>query len=300
MAVTGTRADDVRLIRAVVAAQPQAWETLVSRIADTVWTACLVLEGTEAGARDAFALVIDGLRADGFRRLRPYDGSGRIETFVVLLSREILIERLLRMLVHDRGRAWAALEHFFAADMRRIIARRLPGADQDDARRDAYQEICLRLVEDDFRRLKAYEGSGSFGGFFLHTVDRLVVDIVRRSLGRGDSEARPRPVHLDGEQWEALPCPGPSPEQNALAAEGEALLTQAAGVLSELIATLPPAEALYLRIAVDAAVTLPAREIARLMGRPVAEIYKLKQRVMARVHDRLSDHPVVKKWRETV
>lgn len=291
---------DLRLIREVVAERPQAWETLVRRIADSVWTACLILEGDEAAARGAFAQVLDGLRADGFRRLRNYDGSSRIETFVILLTREILIERLLGNLVHGRRQGWDALEHFFAADIRRVIARRLPGADQEDARHDAYQEVCLRLVEDDFRRLRAYQGSGSFGGFVLHMVDRLVIDIVRRSLGRGEAEARPRPVQLDGAQWETLACPDPSPEQRAQDAEQGALLARAAAILAGLIDTLPSGEALYLRIALDGAVPLPAREIARLMGRPVSEIYKIKQRVMARLHDALADHPVVRNWRESV
>lgn len=295
-----THADDLRLIRDVVAARPQAWEVLARRIADTVWTACLRLEASEADARTAFALVMDGLRADGFRRLREYNGSSRIETFVILLTREILIERLLGNLADGRKQAWPALEHFFAADFRRIIARRLPGDIHEDARRDAYQEVCLRLVEDDFRRLKAYQGSGSFGGFVLHIVDRLVLDMVRRTHGRGDRDARPRPVHLDGDEWEGLSCSDPSPEESAMNAEEEALLSRLAAVLADLIDTLPPAEALYLRIALDGAVPLPARDIARLMGRPVTEVYKIKQRLMVRLHDILSEHPTVKKWRESV
>lgn len=294
-------AKDLRLIRDVAAARPEAWDVLTGRIADTVWTACLILEGSDdARARDAFALVLEGLRADSFRRLRGYDGSSRIETFVTLLTREILIERLLGNLVQGRKQGWPALEHFFAADIRRIVARRLPGADQDDTRHDAYQEICLRLVEDDFRRLRAYQGTGSFGGFVLHMVDRLAIDIVRRDQGRGEAEAKHRPVHLDGPQWENLACPTPSPEQAALAAEEDTLLARVAAILADLIDTLPAAEALYLRTALDGAEPLPAREIARLMGRPVTEVYKIKQKVMTRLHDMLSAHPTVKKWRESV
>lgn len=84
-----THADDLRLIHDVVAVRPQAWEVLARRIADTVWTACLRLEAREADARTAFALVMGGLRADGFRRLREYNGSSRVETFVTLLTWEM-------------------------------------------------------------------------------------------------------------------------------------------------------------------------------------------------------------------
>lgn len=293
-------AADLRLVRDAVGGSADAWERLVRRIADGVWTACLILEGDDAAARASFALVLDGLRTDGFRRLRPYDGSSRIDTFAILLTREILIQRLLRQLAEDRGRAWAALEHFFAADIRRILARRLPGALREEARRDAYQEICLRLVEDDCRRLRAYQGTGSFGGFVLHMVDRLTIDMVRREAGRGDTAERPRPVHLDDGQWQSLPCPAPSPEQQAQHDQEQDLLVQASSVLAGVVETLPPAEALYLRVALDGAEPLPAREIARLMARPVAEVYKIKQRVMARLHHLLADNPAVKKWRESV
>lgn len=295
-----THAGDLRLVRDVVAARPQAWEKLVGRIADSTWTACLILEGGEAAARDSFALTLAGLCADGFRRLRDYDGSSRIETFVILLTREILIERLLGNLVRDRRQGWLALEHFFAADIRRTVARRFPGGDQDDARRDAYQEICLHLVEDDFRRLRGYQGIGSFGGFVLRMVDRLAIDILRRAQGRGDGGPRPRPVRLDGGQWDALVCPGPSPEQHMQDAEEQSLLARVAAVLDEVAATLPAAEALYLRIALDGAEPLPAREVARLMGRPVGEVYKIRQKVMGRLRETLSDHPVVRTWRESV
>lgn len=295
-----THAGDLRLVRDVVAARPQSWNRLVERIADTIWTACLILEGDDAGARDSFALILAGLRAHDFRRLRDYDGSSRIETFVILLTREILIERLLGNLVQGRKQGWPALEHFFAADIRRIIAHRLPGNDQEEVRHDAYQEICLRLVEDDFRRLRSYQGAGSFGGFVLHMVDRLAIDIVRRNLGRGEAAAKPRPVQLDDLQWENVACSAPSPEQSILDAENDALLTRVAALLIDLIDTLPATEALYLRIALDGAEPLPAREIARLMGRPVTEVYKIKQKVMLRLHDALSGHPAVKKWRETV
>jgi RNA polymerase primary sigma factor len=51
-------------------------------------------------------------------------------------------------------------------------------------RRDLYQDVCLALVENDYHRLKAYKGSGSFGGFVLQTVDRLLIDLIRKFVPR--------------------------------------------------------------------------------------------------------------------
>jgi len=137
-----TTADDRALVRDVLDAKPQAWDRFVRRVADTVWTACCLLTGDDAEARNAFADIMAAVRADGFRRLRQYGGSSRIETFVALSSRDVLAERLLRLFQLDSGeRGWTAFERFFDADIARIVARRLPGADREHIRQEAYQEI---------------------------------------------------------------------------------------------------------------------------------------------------------------
>jgi len=297
---------DLDLVNAVLAAKPKAWERVLDRIADTVWTACALLTQCEAEAREAFGEALSAIQADGFRRLHAYDGSSRIETFTALATREILAERLLRQLGGaDDGVSWACFESFFGKDMLRIIGRRLPGQVFEEVRRDAYQEICLALVVDDFRRLKAYQGKGSFGGFVLQMVDRLVIDFIRSTVGRNrgsDHKAQERCQVIDAgnEVLELVPCGQPSPEQSLLAAEEDALLQQAASALREASSTMAEAERLYLRIALSGAEPLPAREVARLMGRPVQEIYKLRQRALAQLRDVLDRDPAVKKWRETV
>jgi len=286
-------AGDRQLIRDLLAAKPQAWERFAARTADTVWTACSLLAGD--GAPGAFAEVMSGLQADGFRRLRPYDGSSRIETFVALVTREILAERLLRLFTTRTESGWRAFEHFFAADIRRIITRRLPGPDREDIRRDAYQDICLALIADDYRRLKAYRGLGSFTGFVLHMVDRLLIDTIRSQSGSAAAKATgPLP------EWEDLPSDHPSPEAALLEQEDQRLLALAAEVLRQAAEALSEAERLYLHIALGSGEPLPAREVARLMCRPVEEVYKLKQRVMTRLRQTLDQHPAVKMWRASV
>jgi hypothetical protein len=91
-----------------------------------------------------------------------------------------------------------------------------------------------------------------------------------------------------------------SPEDIAIERETETLLSMAAAMLRDVAATLPEAEHLYIEIALGGAEPLPAREMARLMRRPVEDIYKLKQRVLKRLKDALADQEAVKKWRTTV
>jgi RNA polymerase primary sigma factor len=361
---------DLALIRAVLAGDPEAGERFTRRTADIVWSACTRLTPDEAAARDAFAAAFTAFRADDCRRLRAYDGRSRLDTFVALLTRDVLAQRLLRTLREDAQRGWRAFESFFQADIQRLILRRLPGRPNDETRRDAYQEICVALVAENYRRLMAYSGGGSFGGFVLHTADRLLVDFIRKfSMRRRAPAAIARLPTLEQEifklvHWQgaaadagtlaealarrvnpsptaaqvtaglervrrALPSDygaspaaarhislsdapelsedggrdGPaavSPEDIAIAGESEHLLSAATGALHEIAATLPAAERLYLEIALAGAAPLPAREMARLMQRPVEEVYQLKQRLLKRLKDALGDHDAIKKWRASV
>ncbi|CAA6603771.1 conserved hypothetical protein [Rhodospirillaceae bacterium LM-1] len=360
--------EDLTLVRAVLAGDRQALERLLRRVAKPVWSACRLLTQDEEESQSAFIAVEEALCADGFRRLRPYNGSSRIETFVVLIARDVLAARLLQFFQTDAtGKGWSAFERFFEADIRRILARRLPGGDHEDRRQDAYQEICLALVTDNFRRLKAYSGMGSFTGFVVQMVDRLLIDFIRRTSSRRrlptailrlgsldqaifryvywdkvslSSEAllaavgrdfNPRPAMAEVNEAlervrKALP-PGfdpasgsraqtislseceempagseehPSPEQAFLSKEAEKLLSIAATVLRETTETLSEAERLYVRIALSGEGQMPARDVARMMQRPVEEVYKLKQRVMGQLREKLEGHSAVRDWLASV
>jgi RNA polymerase primary sigma factor len=370
MSIKGA-ADDLRLVRAVLAGDLAAAERLFRAMSDVVWSACRRLTHDETEARDAFMAVFSAVQAESFARLRPYDGRGRLETFIALLARDVLAQRLLRIFHDDARRGWRAFEGFFDADMRRLILRRLPGNAHDETRRDAYQEICVALVADDYRRLRAYGGVGSFSGFVLQTVDRLLIDFIRSfsmrrrapaAIGRlpaleqeifrlvhwqgaaVDAKAlatilaqriRPPPTVQDvaaglKRVQDCLPSgyrasqssaarfvplseapelsedgskdapPVASPEDIVIEQESENLLSVAAGALRHVAAALPEAERLYLEIALGGAEPLPARDMARLMQRPVDEIYKLKQRLLKLLKDALEDHEAIKKWRASV
>ncbi|EME67531.1 hypothetical protein H261_23045 [Paramagnetospirillum caucaseum] len=228
-----------------------------------------------------------------------------METFIVLLARECLSQRLLRLLSETRGDVgWRAFESFFGADIKRIVRRRLPSSEREQFREDCYQEICLALIADDFRRIKAYQGRGSFAGFVLHATDRLLIDHIRHELsGRPRTEEGDRspmrsalPIDAIGE----IASEDPTPEGELLAIESERMLAVAGDVLKRCAETLTEVERLYVKIALTSGETVPAREVARLMRRPVSEVYKLKQRVMSRLRENLNDHPAVKNWRASV
>lgn len=287
--------EDLDLVRAVLAGDSGAVARLVARISPVLRAAAQALGRDAAGAEAAFAVALDALKADSFARFRPYDGRSRLETFAALVARDALGRHVMALLGRDAKAGWRAFEALFGADLDRLIRRRLPGAQRDALRQDAYQDICAGLIVQDYRRLRAYDGRGSITGFVLHTADRLLIDFIR------STRAGPRPALrlislADAPKVAETEAAGASPEEIVAGREGEAALALAAGALKAAADELPEAERLYVRILLAGNGTLPAREVARLMGRPVAEVYKLKQRLLQRLRDQLRDDAAVKNW----
>jgi len=355
--VATKHASDLARWTAIRSGDPARAARFIKDISDTVWSACRLLTCDEAEARGVFKDIVADLAASRFARLGAYTGRSTLDVFVALTVRDLLAERMLRLLQSDQKQAWHAFERLFANDIQRLIRKRIPDT-TEDARRDAYQDVCLALIDSDYRRLKAYGGSGSFAGFVLRTVDHLLIDLVRSVARR-----RRLPAHvanlapLDQELfklvcWRGAPerpealadlldsrsghtagaadiaaalarirAAGPlehsaspktvsadhlddlaseddlSPEDHMINGEDDHLLARAVEALSEAMNTLPPAEQLYLTIALGGGSTPPSREIARLMQRPVEDIYKLKQRVLLRLREIISGNSNIKTWR---
>ena len=76
----------------------------------------------------------------------------------------------------------------------------------------------------------------------------------------------------------AVADPAPSPEEALLLAEEDAARTALVVAVRDAAAGLPAEERLYLQIVFSTTEPAPAREIARRMGCPVEDVYRLKQR----------------------
>jgi RNA polymerase sigma factor (sigma-70 family) len=347
-------------LEAAAAGNPRDVAAFLTAISGVVWSVCRLVSEQEAEARDIFLEVIAALSANRFARLKAHDGRATLETVIALSVRELLSERVLRLLQVDADKGWRAFENLFKSDIERLIRRRLSAGASLEERRDAYQEISLGLVEGGYRRLNAYDGSGSFAGFVLKSVDRILIDCLRREKSRRRLPAAVLGLApLDQEVfklvfWRGLPerpellaphlasrlgsvpeladvaasilrlrslsshgtppirlvpidelddLPGPdsqSPENDLLRSEEEEQISAALEVLSKVMDDLPEAEQLYVRIALSGSGPPPSREIARLMRRPVEEIYKLKQRVLQRLRDIMTKESAIKSWRVSV
>jgi RNA polymerase primary sigma factor len=336
---------ELSLVRAMVAGDTAAAARFLECASQPLWSAVTRLEGGGEDGEAAFLHVISALKADGYGRLKAFDGRARLSTYLALVARDILAERLARRFSEATEDAWSRFARFFGQDIRRRVSQRFPRDAATSAQDDAYQEICLKLIEDNYRRIRAYDGRGSFIGFVLTTVDRLLIDLLRRDSPRrrlpaavarlsaleqavytatawdgcppdverlvarlrgrfehdpdaaeiGQALSRLTSVvrrELPAQRTEsvsletmveegsglAIVDPAPTPEDQLLLVEEERHRAALVAAVKAAAADLPAAERLYLQTVFAACDPLSARDIAKLMGCPVEETYRLKQR----------------------
>ncbi len=175
--------NELQLVAGVKAGQPAAVRQFLDLAGAAIWPVVLALVGEGPAAEGAFLSVLAALKANDFVRLSGYDGRSRLSTFLTLVTRDVLGEEVARLFSLDRDRAWRRFDRLFARDIRLCIRRRFPKADQAQ-HEDLFQDISASLLEQDFRRIRAYDGRGSFCGYILLVVDRLLIDRLRQEAPR--------------------------------------------------------------------------------------------------------------------
>jgi RNA polymerase primary sigma factor len=360
---------DLDLLRGVFAQQPGAWARFLERCQADIYTACR-LTFPDQQADDAYVDVVARLRADDFAVLRAFDGRATLSAYLRLVLRDLLSQEVTRRLTRDPAHGWQAFEHFFKRDIMRIIMRCFPTAADSGRDEDIYHDVVAALVEDDYHRIRAYDGHGSFGGFVLRIVNNHCIDLLRKEMPRrrlpaaiqrlpaaeqeifrqlywencpeqqlgaalkrasiviegpdaiaaavkavraalprnfaaGADEERPRPVSIstlpDGQDpLSELPDDRATPEEDAITRETERALEQASAALKSAIGTLSSEVRLYLQYVMTEDPPLAPREIARLMARPVAEIYRLRQQAERQLRQVLAENAAVKNLRMSV
>lgn len=183
MAVSGTSSEH-ELVRAAIAGEAVAVDRLLAIVSPALYALVTRTEIGEAARRSTFFDLIDRLKADDFAALRAFDGRGSLKTHVVLLARNALADRVARDFAVAPDEAWPRFQRFFDPDIKRRIAQRFPRDATTAKRDDVYQEVCLKLLENDYRKVRAYAGRGSFVGFVLMAVDRILIDLLRREAPR--------------------------------------------------------------------------------------------------------------------
>src|SRR5688572_1194452 len=86
----GTVAEESELVlvNAVLSGDALAARRFLDRVSTTVWSAVVKLEGGGPDGEAAFLHVVAALKAEGYARLRSFDGRSRLSTFLALAARE--------------------------------------------------------------------------------------------------------------------------------------------------------------------------------------------------------------------
>jgi RNA polymerase primary sigma factor len=333
------------LVTAVLSGEAGAAGRFLEHVSTALWSIVVKLAGDGADGEAAFLHIVASLKADDYARLRGFDGRSRLATYLSLVARDALADKLAGQFSTAPHEAWERFSRYFETDIRSRIGRQLPSRLARAGREDAYQEVCLKLIENDFRRIRSYGGRGSFTGYILTVVDRILIDLVRRETPRRRLPAAiARSAPLDqavyaAVVWEGCPLDAdrlaatlrgrleqdptsaeiaeavariagivkleraapateaisldallgegetlsiaessPTPEDYLLLFEEEERRSALVAAVNAAAEKLPADERLYLQIVFSANEPLPARGIAKLMGCPVEEVYRLKQR----------------------
>jgi len=231
--------------------------------------------------QDLYHEVASALIEDNYRRLQGYKGEGSFGGYVLSVVRNLCIDLLRKEM--PRRRLPAAI-------------KRLPELEQEGFRQ-LYWEHCTPEQVASVVRAKGLAPGGA-------EAVANAVSAVKAALppnfkaGAGDDE-RPRAVPLPGsDEAEGgsaeLADDRPTPEDEVIDRQNEAVWQQACAALKAVIARQPAETRLYLEYVMAKDPPMAPRIIAQLMGRPVTEIYALRQQAERLLRQALRDDPAIK------
>ncbi len=176
-------------MRSVLSGDESAWNRFVIATADTVYCAATSIFPADQSEQEAL-ILFQLLRADDFAAIRPFDGRSSLNAFVALKAVDLLSDRIMSRFPVDSEAAWMAFERFFGPEIRRFVNCRFrlpPGSsvfEDGTTTDDKYQDVCEKLIENDYSRIRKYDGKGSFTGYIRKLVRNLCEDLHRAMAGR--------------------------------------------------------------------------------------------------------------------
>lgn len=220
-------------------------------------------------SHDLYQAVCLGFIDDDYRRIRSHTGKGSFAGYILRCADNIILDQI-RSHILRRRRLPAQVESLgeVERELFKIIAW-----DGCPERLDVLQQ----KLESRFSRRVSRSG--------IETA----LSRIRKHIGKATAAVNP----------DDLVSPIQSPEEIAIGANNEDQLSAALGALVQAAGKLADDERTYLDFALSENPP-PARELARLMSRPVEEIYALKKRVLRKLREHLSENSAVKTWLASV
>jgi hypothetical protein len=190
--------NDRMLVARLVEGDRDAPEVFFRRMQNVIWNSCRALTRGEPAAEHVFHYIVYkaclALAEDNFHRLSAYKGRWPLAIDVALAVREILAQRLLRLLSGDEARGWTAFLHFFHESIETwIVKAKILETDRDQA----YEFVLAGLQRKNSLKIKKYSGirrtgdASLFAGYVKAVVKRLILDFLRHKYGR---RRLPKPI----------------------------------------------------------------------------------------------------------
>jgi RNA polymerase primary sigma factor len=169
----GNEKSDLDLIKAVIRKETGAWDRFVQRYSDLVYSYCSSVF-SDQDLEAEYLNVFRCLQADSFATLREFEGRAKFSTYLTVTLGKILERRIVELFKLDQNRGWNTFQRFFKKVLNRLKREN----------EDLYQDICIQLIDNNYRRIVGFDGRGSFAGYIRRVIDNLCLDLRRQSEGR--------------------------------------------------------------------------------------------------------------------
>lgn len=220
-------------------------------------------------SRDLYQAVCLAFIDQNYRRIRSYTGKGSFAGYIL---------RCVENIIRDQIRSNVLRRRRLPAEIERL----------GETERELFKLIAWHGCPERLDVLQQKLQSRFPRDLGLTEIERAL-GRVRQHIGRALAPANPD---------ELLPVVQ-SPEEIAIRANSEDQLSAALGALVQAAGKLADDERTYLDFVLSENPP-PARELARLMARPVEEIYALKKRVLRKLREHLLENSAVKQWLASV
>ncbi len=290
--------DDSALAQAVILRDPDAWERFVGAFGDTVYGLCVAFVGATL-AGELFTAYFDELRKSDFRVLRGYQaGKGRLHTYMVCDAHSYCMRRALTEYLHRPTvveAVWHQLESYYKPALLRSIENLIQRAEATDLTADdLYQQLLVHLMEDGCDRLRKFGGEGSFRNWLRQVTANFVLDRLRQAPARAfvpiqsgddgvDRDGVPGRLAVDPPDQALLP------DQVMEASLDDDVQAEQLRAMSRALPQLSERSQLCLRMKYWEG-QKPA-EMAELLGEPVAKVYKVLEKNMEKLRDKMGALP---------
>jgi RNA polymerase sigma factor (sigma-70 family) len=176
---------DYDLLKRVLSGQKEAWKEFISRFKILVNTTCHSYVGP-THADQLFKSYFEKKMDDSDNTLKNFKkGTSKLENYLLVDCHDFCINQVFIKFIHLPESGGAILKNLEEIYRKRLIKtirltlNKYKIYDTDVDPEDVWGDLRLKLMENDYKILKSFEGRGNFISWFEVIAQRLTVDNIR-------------------------------------------------------------------------------------------------------------------------